>query len=263
MLPIYQAINFKTILEGGSTKPWLVLVSKNQLPERFVVKLYKSEYVTRHFTIAKDVYSSVLASEFGIRTPLPALIELNNIFKEKLPIKVKQHLTGKHSGITFGTQMIHPAFPYQEEMPRQHIWKYDIETIYAFDNLIKNGDRRIGKPNLLMKSREMYVIDHEHAFAVNAKTLEHFEQNTWVYWKDRHIFYKYLRDRGVESKRRFFGNFLQLLMGIDMDVLDPYHEQLVALGLDDEANYYQIKEYLCYMQRNAEKLVQLLIGELA
>ncbi len=263
MLPIYKAVSFHSVLKGGSTRPWLVLVDKNSRPKPYVVKLYKSENVDRFHFIAKEVYASVLADKFGIKTPPPALIEFPEHFRSSLAFANKQFLHDRNTRLNFSTELIEASFPFQMELHRDYLWKYDVETLYAFDNLIKNGDRTDRKPNLLMRAQDLFVIDHESAFSsVNDQTVEMFDQNQWVYHKGAHIFFRFLRDRGVSVKRTFFKEFLQVLNSINMDILDPYHEQLLEHQLDDELHYHQIKEYLCHMQRNSEKLVQILRGEL-
>lgn len=262
MLPIHKVISYQRSMPGGSTKPWLVLAEKNRIPAPFVIKLYKSDYVEQYFSIAKEVYCSALAQQFGIRTPYFSFFTLSKEFKNSLDEEQNSFLIGKQSSITFGTELIQGAYPFQEELHRDFFWKFDIETIYAFDNLIKNSDRKLGKPNLLIKNKDLLVIDHEQTFTVNKKTLEHFENGTWIYWKENHIFYRFLKERGVEAKRTFFLHFLEKLKTINFDLLDPYYEQLSDLGLDNEENFNQIKNYLWYIKKNASKFVKLLIGEL-
>jgi hypothetical protein len=261
MLPVYKAVSYQGLMSGGSTKPWAVLVEKNYVAKPFVAKLYPNKNVSEYYFIAKDVYTSVLAKQFGIKTPPPALIEFSPHFLNNLHILQKKALIGKHHSPTFGTELIEGCFPYQEDLHKDYLWKYDIETIYAFDNLVKNADRKPAKPNILIKGQELIVIDHEQTFMVR-NAIEKFNENIWVYWKENHIFYKFLKERGVETKRQFFQNFLQLLITVNFDILDPYHQQLLALGLDEPLHYYELKEYLCYMQKNAAKLVQILKGEL-
>lgn len=261
MLPIYKAYNFDHIISGGSTRPWQVLVGVHGSPIPFVVKLYKKDYVDQNKTVAKEIYCSILASKFGIKTPSPALIEFPNDFISTLPGNLQEELYSKDQRLKFGTYYIQGSFQFNETL--HPLTKFNnIEKIYAFDNLIKNGDRKPEKPNVLLKGNDIYVIDHELSFAVNNDTINMLNDNKWVYFKENHIFYRHLKDKNLSEKKVMFKGFSDSLTQINFDILDPYYEQLRKLGHDNDVHYLGLKDYLRSVQRNREKFVQLVLGHL-
>lgn len=262
MLPVYKALSFQKVLDGGSTRPWLVLVTVDGKPEPYVVKLFKKKHVDEAYAVAKEVYCSILANQFGLTTPKPALIEFSSSFIAALPIELKNELSLKDNRIKFGSKLIEGTFQYVDTLQRESFKKYDIQTIYAFDNLIWNTDRRPDKPNILFKGNDAYLIDHEISLLVDYKTVENFNRNSWVYWSSRHIFYSILKNGNINDKRQYFGNFQGLLGNLNIDILDSYSKQLIEYRHHNEEHYSEIKNYLYALKQNPAKLVQLLIGNL-
>ncbi len=54
MIPVYQAIEFKDEMIGGSTRPWQVTVLKNGAPAIYVVKLYTEKNNEQNCTVFKE-----------------------------------------------------------------------------------------------------------------------------------------------------------------------------------------------------------------
>ncbi len=244
---------------GGGSRPWQVIVSIEGMPVPYVVKLYKKEYIDNYFTVAKEVYASIIASQLKINTPSPALIDFPNEFISSLPSQLQDELYSKDQRLKFGTKLITGSFQYIDTLPLN---KYNlIDSIYAFDNLIKNGDRRHEKPNILLKGKEIFAIDHEISFTIS-NAIEQFKENIWVYNKEAHIFYRHLKNKSIGEKKLLFSDFKYYLTQIDFNILDSYFEQLRKIGHDNDYNYSQIKAYLCEMKRNAEKFVQQLKSHL-
>jgi len=262
MLPVYKAQTFTKILEGGSTYPWLVLVNVNGSPIPYVVKLYTKAHIRDNFSVAKDVLTHVIAKQFKLSTPDAALIEFDEEFLSILPISLRASLDSKDDKIKFGTKLIDGAFQYIETLHKNYLQKFDIETVYAFDNLVKNTDRRKEKSNILLQGTNAYVIDHELTLLVNEKTIEQFHDNTWIYFSPNHIFFDALKDQNVDIKKKYFIKFHELLKTVNFDVLDSYYKQLLNNQHIDDYTYYGIKNYLCTIQKHSEKFINLLIAKL-
>jgi hypothetical protein len=263
MLSIYPVQSIGDRLVGGSTHPRTVIINKDNKLVPYAMKLYKEKDIESSFSVAKDVYCSILAKEFGLATPPPALLDIPDSIYSDLSDELKMELSGKDKRLKFGCKLINGAFPYIDSTHREYLNKYDIETIYAFDNLIKNGDRDKLKSNILMKGTVAYLIDHELTLTINETTIQHFIDSNWVYSEKNHIFYAYLKDGKKEDKKTYFEDFENSLNGINFDVLDSYSEQLIKLGHHTEENYFILKEYLCLLQRDSGKFVNLLRGHLS
>lgn len=258
MLPIYKAQGFDKIIEGGGrTRPWLVLVFIESQPIPYVVKLYSKKDIDQSCSVANDVYSSILATHFELNTPKPALIEFTDNFIKSLPLDIRAELEKKDGRIKFGCEFIDGAFAYEDTLQRGNLNKYDFENIYIFDNLLRNADRRIINPNILLKGTTAYLIDHESTLSVTENTITQFNESKWVYNHTNHIFYNHLKNSHINDKKSFFADFAKKLSKTDFNILDSYANQMFTFNHDNETNFLTIKDYLRTLQKNSDKFANL------
>lgn len=132
-----------------------------------------------------------------------------------------------------------------------------METIYGFDNLILNVDRRSNKPNLLLTDQEAILIDHELALSGIKQSFSNLTAGRWEHLYQRHLFYSYLKARGPVANAVAFDTFTEYLRGLNLQQLLPYHQQLTELecSLPDFDLFFQ---YLCYQKANAGQFESLL-----
>lgn len=263
MLPIYQAQAFDKVLRGGSTYPWVVLVKVGGIDVPYVVKIYKKKHVDDTFCVAKDVYGSILATEFDLHTPSPALIEFTEYFINSLPIEMRKELEGKDERLKFGCKLIDGNFSFDTALHRDKIERYDIASIYAFDNLIYNGDRKEDKPNMLVKDKTIYLIDHELALSISQKRIDSFKSNTPIYNYKQHIFHNFLKHSTKQEKEEAFHTFESYLKDLNINILDDYYNQLLSLDHHVPDDYFIIKDYLCGVKVNPSKFVKILLGQIS
>ena len=142
MIPIYQAIEFKGEMQGGTTRPWQVTVLRDNEPASYIVKLYSEQYNEQNCTVLKECICSRLAKEFDLYSPDCALIDFTPDFIRSLPIEYRQSLQRKDQRLKFATTLIQPPYEnYSPALKSNFLQTYDLGTIYAFDNLILNVDR--------------------------------------------------------------------------------------------------------------------------
>lgn len=248
-------------MEGGSTHPWQVTVIKDGKPTSYVVKLYNEKDNEQNCTVFKECVCSRLAREFDLQTPEPALIDFTPDFVETLPDEFKSVLRQKDRRLKFATELLAPPYQnYSPSLQEKFLKTYDIGSIYAFDNLILNVDRRTDKPNLLFKDESAVLIDHELTLATTPNTLNHLKNNNiWAHNYRRHIFYDVLKNLNFAEQDRFdeFAYYLRDL--VNFKFVDAIMEQLVDLDHPVEA-YLSIKDYLCIVQEKATQFVQLIEG---
>src|SRR5688500_8909380 len=79
MLNELNAIAFEhQITFESRTHPWVVLAHKDGFPpEPYVVKLFTKDEVEKNYAVAKEVFASVIAKEFELSIPEPALVNLS------------------------------------------------------------------------------------------------------------------------------------------------------------------------------------------
>ncbi|MCG8319512.1 MAG: hypothetical protein MI921_08435 [Cytophagales bacterium] len=258
MLPIYDQLTFQEIIEkGGRTKPWIIKVNTPRGLKNYVVKLFNEEEVEKN-AISNEVFGSILARQFELNVPEPALFIFNDDFIKTLDDKCWQIVEERHKGVKFGCELLEGALLFDPKMRKNVANKIvDIDTIFAFDNLINNSDRNNHKPNLLVHHNEGYLIDHELGFSSKQKNFSNLdewnpsERNKW------HIFYNYLKRSRVKTKKKYFQTFVEYLRVLNITILDTYAAQLLDNDLQIN-NYNSIIKFLGQVKSNPTRFVNLL-----
>jgi hypothetical protein len=259
LLPIYSAVSFNGLLPGGGTRPWAVYVRdgpRGRL-QPFVVKLFRASHLDQHPHLAAEAFGSVLASMFDLPCPEPALIEFSPAFRATLAEPQLRQLADVAPGLLFGCRLVEGSYAYSRALLLKKLETYELETIYGFDNLILNVDRRPNKPNLLLTKEEAVLIDHELAFAGIRQAFNNLSAGKWEHSYQRHLFYSSLKARGPAANAVAFDTFTEYLRGLNPQHLLPYHHQLSELecSFPDFDLFFQ---YLCYQKANAGQFESLL-----
>jgi hypothetical protein len=264
MLPIYKGIQFQKRLEkGGRTKPWLIIVNENGSLSQYVVKMFTQNDNDNNFSLLNEVAGNVLAQEFGIKVPKAALIEFDDDFINTIgDPELEEIFLYTDERLKFATKLLNPSYEYSPNIfNRQQLRSYlEIDSIFAFDVLIQNGDRTTGKPNLLFFNKEGYLIDHELGFniATSMKLQSFFINPQFMY----HIFYDYLCDSWNSTKKDYFNEFCEYLKLLNVNNLSSVFRQLNNCGFHPE-QMDNIRNYLLKMKRNCgnfETTLGTLIG---
>jgi hypothetical protein len=264
MLNELNAIAFEhQITFESRTHPWVVLARKDGFPpEPYVVKLFTKDEVEKNYAVAKEVFASIIAKEFELSMPEPALVNLSTTdFLSTLSVDFIRQMDSRDYRIKFGCRYINGTLPYNENLPLQHYDQFnDIDSIFAFDNLIHNTDRNKGKPdNIRFKDDYYYLIDHEYSLSITRQILDEFEDGRWVYPYANHVFYFYLLLQ--KDKSDFFLHFENKLSSFDPNILDSYEVQLRNHKFNPPYQDYQLlKDYLGQIRTKSKTFLNLLKG---
>ncbi len=166
VLPIYEAIEIIDFIpeNSGHTKPWVILANTPEGLKPFVVKLYTIEQVDNSYCVNNEVICNILASEFELKVPKCALIIIPDEITMNLNAEQQLQLYNADPRPKFATEYISNVNSALINLEKKHYKnRISMEMLYAFDNLIRNGDRGHPKTNLLLTSESAYVIDHELA----------------------------------------------------------------------------------------------------
>ena len=264
MLPVYPAISFQRVLEkGGRTKPWLVLVNAGESIKPYVVKLFKTEMIQELDSVTKEVLGNVLAKEFDLPVPDAAFIRMDRSFINTITDpQLKIELGEKDGRLKFGTALLDDFVRFDtRSVSLTEVRRIiEIDQVFAFDNLIRNPDRNEVKPNLLVRSDEAYLIDHELGFDIAADSLS--ELDDWQ-WKERfyryHIFYEHLKRTPHTPKKDYFNAFEECLKRLNVNLLVPCFDQLADHGYPKDKQAL-ILHYLAGMKQKSTNFVNLLRG---
>jgi hypothetical protein len=263
MLPVYNAITFHSIIQKGArTKPWIVIVNANGELKPYVVKFFSWDEIEARDSVANEVLGNILAKDFGLTVPNCALIKMDEDFRMTInnPEAASIYDLGDDR-IKFGTELLGGVnlMDTRALTPLQARKIIDIGTLFAYDNLIRNKDRKVDiRPNVLVKNRVAYLIDHEMAFDIKADTINELNPHLW----DRHIYQAhlvlhYLKNSSTEAKIHYFDEFSECLRFLPVNQLQPYFKQLVNQGYSNK-RHPLIVEYLTYIKQNYRNFENLL-----
>lgn len=261
MLPVYKAISFdKIIKKGGRTLPWSVLVDTPQGIKPYVVKMFTAELVEKRNSVCNEVLGNVLAREFDLRVPNAALIEMEVDFEMTIKTdEAQEQYDLADERIKFGTELIEGNYLFNMAFTKRQASKMiELDTLFAFDNMIRNRDRNSGKPNLLVKGDSAFLIDHELGFEIDVKTLEDYLNGTWEEAFYRyHIFYNYLKKSRKSQKVGYFEEFHEYLRTLNINMLNNYFQQLHKHGYNISFQPI-LNSYLYELKQNSSNFVNLL-----
>lgn len=119
----------------------------------FVVKSLGHPEVLEE-SLFKELFGNVLAREFGIATPTPAIVVLSEPFvavtQPLLPPDIKLRV-----GYAAGCDYLHPLLPIGPELRLPSDVLAQAAQIYAFDMLTANPDRHSRNPNCALRDGQL------------------------------------------------------------------------------------------------------------
>jgi hypothetical protein len=112
------------------------------------------------------LFGNLLAREFGVETPAPALVELTPQFlgaaKPALSPRQLEPQPGLAAGCEYFRRGFTSAVPGARLLPEELA---QAARIYGFDLLVQNIDRRPEKPNCAQRGGRFVAYDFEMAFS--------------------------------------------------------------------------------------------------
>lgn len=279
MLPIYTATTIEqTAVLGGTTLPCMMtVVDDNCTPiGQYVVKVFGQKHINQYNPTKKEIFANILAQEFDLSVPPAALIRV----KQPLIDELKENPNYKNielkAGVYYGSKLINNHTAYTKDLKATDFDRDIMEQVFAFDVLIRNFDRRrgkegnnqkieIGKPNVLLKDKEVYLIDHDLSLDISKtyaayKSIDNYS-NVVDGVKGQHIFLPHLKKLN-ENNTFTFDWFIESLRLLDFNELISCNTQINALNknpFNDPKNDFQpIVGYLKEIQKNSTNFQQLL-----
>lgn len=248
MIPIYKATRLmKGSLRGGTTLPCLMTVidDKGIIQGTYVVKVFDRKDIEQYNPTNKEIIANHLAEEFDLPVPKMAIIEVSETIVKEL--SNKKDYSGKNlkSGLYFGCEFIEDTKDYIGAIKNSNYDTWELETIFAFDALIRNFDRVIKKPNILFKNGSFILIDHE--LSLNYLVIDDYK-NVLQGAKGKHIFLKHLQSKHKKNPITF-NDFIESLRTLNLSKLVQLKDFLKEY--DFEVNDFDtIIHYLETVKRN-------------
>ena len=141
--------------------------------------------------------------------------------------------------------------------------KYDLATVYAFDNLVLQTDRRTQKPNLWFSQEEIWLIDHEATFATCENARNELTGNfSWSYYYTNHLFYGVLKGLSRQEKIQCFDTFEEYFRTFDpIRALGNIDEQLAEYKLPIEG-FVKIADYFRSLKQFPDRFIYAIKGSI-
>ena len=254
MIPSYHIHQMLKPLEGGTTRPWLALVDDgDEWPKPYVVKFFHERDFKHANHLAAEVMGSILCGEFDISTPDFAFLRMPVITDANCSDELQERLRkSSYPKPWFGSASMLPAPEFSIALHDRYLPMDEMATIFAFDCLIHNSDRRPQKPNLLVKDGHIWAIDHDKGFANHNPKLGQVGN-----YARGHIFYKRLRKYCKKHGSDIFNTFAENLRSLNLKDWNAALDELEHLNLPF-VHRNQWNAYLLNNKRTSEQFVSLL-----
>lgn len=255
------------LLKGGSTKPILIRAyDENNDIKLYVLKTFSDRHVTSNFSVAKEILACELANIFDLPVPEYGLINFNHSLLDEF--LSKDEIDTIDLGYKFCSEYL-PIGPIYSSLTKySYLKQYDIENIFAFDNLIMNIDRggHRNKPNLLVGDQDFLMIDHElifHFFDENCENKNFNYENVFESFKtyNNHIFYPHLNKLSANKKKLLFDEFIELLRYTNFNSLNNVFNELDKFNVNYSGKRH-IFAYLNWAKTNFNLFREILLSRI-
>ncbi|WP_170787102.1 HipA family kinase [Ruegeria lacuscaerulensis] len=203
MIDYVTAVEYLRAATSGRTSPAIVLCeNQNEYDLEVFCKMSdRCELGVKH--LAREVIAAYLAADLGLPVPKPYLVELTREFIQSVPDVEMRDRMAKSCHICFGSTNVPTQFsvwPRGGEVTKEML--STAASVFVFDAITQNSDRRDTNPNCLTKGDELRIIDHELCFSHG---LVLFWTPPWMTGgledlrqSGNHIFYKHLAGREID-----------------------------------------------------------------
>lgn len=183
--------------------------------DEYVIKLFGDPGLSKGH-LARELFTSSLASVLGLSTPLSTIIRIDEHTSfPGIDTAITERIN-KSRGLNYGSKFM-PGMKIFRSILDDHL--QDATDIFAFDMLAQNMDRRKDNPNILWGKEGFILIDHEMAFpcATPIQWLGKFPEPWEVnqFSPKNHALFSYLRNKPVS-----FDAFICKLQLVSDKVLD-------------------------------------------
>lgn len=264
MLKTYKAIDVIDVISesSGRTKPWVVLAETPNGIKPFVVKLFTTHQVDIANSVTNEVIGNALAKEFDFCVPEMALIDIPEDLAMSKGTKLQIQFSQTDTRLKFATAQIPNVSSAIKGLPKNFYKKrIDMDTLYAFDNLIRNADRGQSKTNIMVGSDVLHLIDHEMAF--KQSDMSNIDMNTFEIeekFTTYHLFYPHLKKAWQKTKHSYFNDFTEYLRILNLNQLNSCYNVLENEGFNPPK--ILINTWLTQIQQNSTIFVNKLQASL-
>jgi hypothetical protein len=165
MLTRVTAIEHHERVSTGKTRPSRVVCQKSDGSPVEVVAKFSAGCEEKEVSLAREVIAACLAGDLGLPTPEPFLVDVPPGFAQVVTDRSQAALIAQSSPVAFGSSLVTGGYSvWNREMQITEATLPTASSIFVFDCLIQNVDRRDENPNCLVRGDNLRIFDHELAF---------------------------------------------------------------------------------------------------
>jgi hypothetical protein len=165
MLETVAPVRFHAAVTSGRTRPARIECEKPDGTSVEVIGKFSAGCDRGEVALAMEVVAACLADDLGLPIPQPYLLDMQPAFVATVSDAERMRLMRASNSLAFGSTEAGSGFRIwskTDTIPNDMV--PDALGVFCFDAFIVNADRREGNPNLLVKGREIRIIDHESSF---------------------------------------------------------------------------------------------------
>jgi hypothetical protein len=161
-----EAVQFHAVMTSGRTSPLRLTCERNGVEEVDVIaKFGGGQHCTKN-SLCSELIAAQLAADLGLPIPPPLLVDWSDDFASSTHDEAAKNVLSTSRPPAFGSTFFSGGFAiltgahkFASSEQRQMAL-----AIFFFDALIGNSDRTIAKPNLMVRSDQYRIFDHELSF---------------------------------------------------------------------------------------------------
>jgi|GEM_PF-4041744 len=250
-------------LAGGTTRPLLALADDGNW---YVLKLFKQRHANQRCYTGAEVFAHYLANECSLNVPEAVFVKIPNnlldLLEKVAPEQYQDIIARDYKRVCFASRYLDKLATFSPALAKKYIEAGDLETIFAFDSLILNEDRKFRKPNILRNKSNWWLIDHEKAFEGIKYAKSLYLNNSLCPFSKNHLFFKILKKRvKAEGTGKIFESFEYLFSIVSLFGLNEILIQLNQLGYDTTECELWL-QYLTDIKRNLPDFIKILRSSL-
>lgn len=250
-----NALNLERVYTSGRTLPMLTLCEllAPASGERNIVVKPSEGCFRKEKDLVRECVAACFAHALGFNVPTPYLVHMSQEFIQAISDPSARDRARKSNPVAFGSEYLRGfSVPNSQGQIPSGLVNAAAE-VFAFDVLVGNTDRRVGKPNCLTDGSRVALIDHEQAFGV----LDEFpfaRVNPWqtgganaVVTGTPHIFYAAIKGKSLDFSR---------LEGVLLRMTDTEIQGYASVvpqewGPSAVAHGHELVDYLMELRKNA------------
>lgn len=166
MLKRVSPLQFDRATTQGRTQPSFVTCECDDGTTVELVAKFSGGCDEGNINLAREMIGACLAGDLSLPIPEPFLIEISREWAETIPDDARRTKIQQSSTVAFGSRVMTGQFSVWN--PGNLIPDIMLPTaasIFVFDAVIQNPDRRSNNPNCLIRGNELRIFDHELAFS--------------------------------------------------------------------------------------------------